>query len=82
MSNIRTTSDLTAFLTGPGENVLALVRKSDGECIPMTVDGFPAWIRVYGDTLLVEQRYNCTYDEEIQAYIGGEMRILLELKLK
>ena len=82
MSNIRTTADLNAFFTGPGENILVLARKADNQPVPMSVDGFPVWLRVCGNTILVEQRYNCTYNEEIQAYVGGEMKTLLEIKLK
>ena len=82
MSNIRTTPELNVSLTGPGKNVLTFEQKSDNKYIPMSIDGFPVSIRVCGNTLLIEQRYNCTYDEEKLAYIGGEIKTLLEINLK
>jgi len=48
----------------------------------LSKDGWPVWIKVENDCIIIEQLENCLVDKERDAYIGGELKTLLKIDLK
>lgn len=80
----------------PKSNVLKIEQLQDSLYDPMisaffggkfktmslTKDGFPVWIKVENNRVVITQLINCIVDKETDTYVGGEEKILLELELK
>lgn len=45
-------------------------------------NGWPAWIRLEGAQLIIEELTNCLIDKKTGNFVGGEMKTLLKLNLK